>query len=96
MPSLVLDDFFGDTTIELQLSHISTVDDKNTSMINKVFCEIVNLKKENKKLKEEIKQLRNPDAGKNRLQVAFDEIKRLETQIGVLQRMNKRLRKNKP
>jgi myosin heavy subunit len=34
--------------------------------------------------------------GKNRLQIALDEIKRLETQIGVLKRMNKRLRKNKP
>ena len=59
----------------------------------KVSEEKINLEKENKKLKEEIKQLRNPEAGKNRLQIALDEIKRLETQIGVLKRMNKRLRK---
>ena len=31
--------------------------------------------------------------GKNRLQMALDEIKKLQTQVGVLQRMNKRLRK---
>ena len=51
MPSIILDDFFGDTKIELQLAHKSSVDDKNLDMINKVFCEIVKLKKENEKLK---------------------------------------------
>lgn len=46
-----------------------------------------------KDLKEEIKQLRNPNAGKNRLQMAFDDIKRLQQQIEVLQRRNKRITK---
>jgi hypothetical protein len=50
MPSIILHDFFGDTKIELQLAHKSSVDDKNLDMINKVF-EIVKLKKENEKLK---------------------------------------------
>jgi len=59
----------------------------------KVSEEKCNLVKENEKLKEEIKRLRDPDAGKNRLQMALDEIKKLQTQVGVLQRMNKRLRK---
>jgi hypothetical protein len=51
MPSIILHDFFGDTKIELQLAHKSSVDDKNLDMINKVFGEIVKLKKENEKLK---------------------------------------------
>mgnify|MGYP002623512256 CR=1 FL=1 len=52
MPSIILDDFFGDTKIELQLAHKASVDEKNLDMINRVFGEIVKLKKENKKLKE--------------------------------------------
>lgn len=52
MPSLILDDIMGDTKIELQLSHKASVDDKNADMINKVFSDIVSLKKKNKKLQE--------------------------------------------
>ena len=52
MPSIILDDFFGDTKIELQLAHKPSVDEKNLNMIHKVFGEIVKLKKENQKLKE--------------------------------------------
>ena len=52
MPSIILDDFFGDTKIELQLAHKASVDDKNLEMIHRVFGEIKKLKKENKKLKE--------------------------------------------
>lgn len=51
MPSIILDDFLGDTKIELQLAHKSSVDDKNLDMIHKVFGEIVKLKEENEKLK---------------------------------------------
>lgn len=53
MPSIILDDFFGDTKIELQLAHKASVDDKNLDMIDKVFWEIKKLKKENEKLKKE-------------------------------------------
>ena len=55
----------------------------------------INREKEIEKLKEEIKQLRNPEAGKNRLQMAFDDIKRLQQQVEVLKRRNKRLTKER-
>ena len=58
----------------------------------KVSEEACNLRRENYNLKEALKE-KKEFIGKNRLQTAFDEIKRLETQVGVLQRMNKRLRK---
>jgi len=138
MPSLLLDDIMGDTKIELQLSHKSSVDDKNTDMINKVFCEIVSLKKANKELKEENerldkqrvldiermmkgdeykkenKRLKEENKKLEKEKIFFQlehlkslddqtedteyykkEIKKIKQQVAVLQRMNKRLRKNK-
>ena len=53
MPSLILDDFFGDIKIELQLAHIADVDVKNSEMVNQVFCKMKSMEKEIKKLKNE-------------------------------------------
>jgi len=50
MPSLILDDFFGDIKIELQLSHIADVDEKNSEMVNQVFCKMKSMEKEIKLL----------------------------------------------
>lgn len=68
-------------SLKASRDHMKAVEDK------------INLTKENEKLKEEIKQLRNPEAGKNRLQMAFDDIKRLQQQVEVLKRRNKRITK---
>ena len=51
-----------------------------------------NLKKRNNELEVALKE-KQEFIGINRLKMAFDEIKKLETQVGVLKRMNKRLRK---
>jgi hypothetical protein len=64
MPSIILDDFFGDTKIELQLAHKSSVDDKNLHMIHKVFGEIVKLKdeiKKHKKFRQDLYEVCNID-----------------------------------
>ena len=57
MPSLILDDFFGDIKIELQLSHIADVDVKNSEMVNQVFCKMKSMEEEIKSLKIDLKNL---------------------------------------
>ena len=49
MPSLILDDFFGDIKIELQLSGIKDVDVKNSDMVNQVFCKMKSMEEKIKK-----------------------------------------------
>ncbi len=53
MPSLILDDFFGDIKIELQLSHIKDVDVKNSDMVNQVFRKMKSMEEKIKKLTNE-------------------------------------------
>ncbi len=49
MPSLILDDFFGDIKIELQLSGIKDIDVKNSDMVNQVFCKMKSMEEKIKK-----------------------------------------------
>jgi len=84
MPSLILDDFFGDIKIELQLSHIKDVDVKNSDMVNQVFCKMKSMEEKikiltgvNEKHLEKINTLEKSRSGihQNKLLKEIEDLK---------------------
>ena len=84
MPSLILDDFFGDIKIELQLSHIADVDEKNSEMVNQVFCKMKSMEEKikiltgvNEKQLEKINTLEKSRSGihQNKLLKEIEDLK---------------------